>query len=78
MEQFDVKNKRYARLMSGNSRLSIDDLYKDRLRILGVKYIGYGNYEIFDYSYYDALKKTGHVANLANMVSLHNALLEVK
>lgn len=46
----------------------------ERLKILGVNWHA-GDYDIFDYSYYDCLKRNGYTANLSNMMSLHNEII---
>lgn len=78
MEQFDTKNKRYVKLEVKNRKLSINDLYRDELRVLGIRYAGGDDYDFIDYSYRDALVKTGYLPTLANMISLHNALLGLR
>ena len=48
----------------------------ERLKILGVKWFA-GDYEIFDYAYYDCLKRNGYTPSLSNMMSLHNDIIQL-
>lgn len=59
----------------GPLKLPSDYWSAKSLRILGVEW-SLGRYEIFDWSYYDCLKRYGYRPNLANMISLHNEILE--
>lgn len=45
------------------------------LKVLGVNWY-VGDYTIEDYVYYDCLKRNGYMANLSNMIGLHNYILE--
>lgn len=77
MKDFSRIDKRSCqRLMLDNRPLRSYDLQKDNLRVLGVKRTKPDDYEIFDWDYYDVLKKNGYVPSLANMIALHNYLLE--
>ncbi|WP_099833095.1 hypothetical protein [Streptococcus suis] len=82
MEFKDIPKSELARLMVNGSKLSISDFYstfncEERFSCLGIRKIHGGkvDYEIFDWSYYDVLKKNGITPNLANMVALHNYIL---
>lgn len=75
MERFEnIPRQALERLPVGNSLLKVSLNTSKSLRILGVDWSS-GNYEIFDWSYYDCLKKHGYSPSLANMISLHNELL---
>ncbi|WP_164683334.1 hypothetical protein [Streptococcus hyointestinalis] len=77
MKDFSRIDKRSCqRLMLDNRPLRAYDLQKDNLRVLGVKRAKPDWYEIFDWDYYDVLKKNGYVPSLTNMIALHNYLLE--
>lgn len=77
MERFEnIPRQALECLSVGDSRLKVPSstLRADPLRIIGVNWSA-GDYEIFDWSYYDCLKKHGYSPSLANMISLHNELL---
>lgn len=82
MEFKDIPKNELARLMVNGSKLSISDFYsifdgEERFLCLGVRkiYGGKVDYEIFDWSYYDVLKKNGITPNLVNMIGLHNYIV---
>jgi len=75
MERFEnIPRQALERLPVGNSPLKVSLNTSKSLRILGVDW-SVGDYKIFDWSYYDCLKKHGYSPSLANMISLHNELL---
>lgn len=82
MENFSsIPKKDLVRLSVANRKITVDDWIEDCsiIRTIGVKRIfrnGALDYEIFDWSYYDVLKKNGFSYNLSNMIGLHNYLLE--
>lgn len=78
MERFEnIPEQALVRLPVGNRRLQIPSttLNAEPLRVIGVSW-AFGNYKIFDWAYYDCLKRYGYRPSLANMISLHNEILE--
>lgn len=77
---FNINKNIKKTLLTNNTPLKAPSNYTEAkaLRVIGVDF-GYTggrlDYNIFDYQYYDALKKNHYDASLINMIALHNQLL---
>lgn len=77
---FNINKNIKKTLPTNNTPLKAPSNYTEAkaLRVIGIDFSfagGHPNYEIFDYQYYDALKKNHYDASLSNMIALHNQLL---
>lgn len=77
---FNIDEKTKNTLLTNNTPLKAPSNYTEAkaLRVIGVDFSYTGgrlDYNIFDYQYYDALKKNHYDASLINMIALHNQLL---
>lgn len=77
---FNINKNIKKTLPTNNTPLKAPSNYTEAkaLRVIGVDFSYTGgrlDYNIFDYQYYDALKKNHYDASLINMIALHNQLL---
>ena len=77
MEFDNISKRELLQLPVTSHRLRVPDGNETakELKVLGVKWFA-GDYTIEDYAYYDCLKRNGYMANLSNMIQLHNHILE--
>ncbi|WP_449454506.1 hypothetical protein [Streptococcus suis] len=84
MSEFSVIPKQDLRRLSVNDRkITSREFYNtfadhSVFLLLGVRRFsknGVVDYEIFDWSYYDVLKRNGICPSLANMIDLHNYII---
>lgn len=76
---FNIKENIKKSLPIHSARLKAPTNHKEAqaLRVIGLDYSftnGHPDYEIFNWSYYDALKKNHYEPSLSNMIALHNQL----
>ena len=76
--RFNIPQQELVRLQVANQPLKVpsysNSVEVERLKVIGVNW-SHGDYDIFDYAYYDCLKRNGYSANLSNMIALHNEIL---
>ena len=82
MEFKRIPKNELERLQVCGRKLSVSEFYSGTNELeffsIGIKKSirgGTVDFEIFDWSYYDVLKKYGFSPNLANMIWLHNYIV---
>lgn len=75
---FNIPQNELVRLQIANQPLKVpyasNSPESQRLKMIGINWSA-GDYDIFDYAYYDCLKRNGYSPNLSNMIALHNQIL---